>query len=122
MFFLASKEAAVMLAMASAGMVEAITIGMQKRDKGEDNQHSMNSCYQTGQSIRANDYTMDCDADVTKGSAFAKKLIDLWRPHHKSNSNEREMNIHNAAVGRMVSFYCFCLFVFKVFFFFVSWL
>lgn len=93
-----------MLAMASAGMVEAITKGIQKgREKSDDNQHSVNSCYQTRRSTRNNnDYIVNCDADVTKSSEFAKKVVELWRQHQKLSSKEREMNIHNAAVGRLV--------------------
>lgn len=97
-----SREAAVMFAMASAGMVERIASESYRERRRKKNQ-TVRGCYQLhgARNARAFVSTNDCDTDIDIGDTYARKVMENWLTTQKSSNEENLMNIHNARVGRL---------------------
>lgn len=98
----ASRESAIMIAMAVAGMVEHVTNELAK-GKREKLKISLNDCINMRRPRNPKEYVSfdDCNADLTLGEYHAKKIIDTWIQDHDTSQKEIMMNEHNAAVGSL---------------------
>ena len=100
-----------MIAMASAGMVEHVTDQLD-RGKREKSKVSIRDCKNARQPRNPDEYVSvrDCDSDVFQGEYHARELMHKWIRSLKANEKEKQMNEHNAAIGRMVRVLSFFLF------------
>ncbi|XP_065670777.1 protein Wnt-2b [Hydra vulgaris] len=92
-----SKEAAVQMAMASAGMIEGITASLRRKKKPTTKDES--GCNTQLAQQNPGEYYSECDADLTIGNRFANLVIKTWQP--QTNQEEVQMNEHNSYVGKM---------------------
>ena len=104
--------------MVSAGIVEHVTNQLDQ-GKRELVKLSKNDCMNINLRRPRNpeEYVSvhDCNADVVKGEIQAREMMLTWIHSLKANEKEMQMNEHNAAVGRMVSFFFFCFMIFHVY-------
>ena len=104
-----------MIAMVSAGIVEHVTNQLDQ-GKRELVKLSKNDCMNINLRRPRNpeEYVSvhDCNADVVKGEIQAREMMLTWIHSLKANEKEMQMNEHNAAVGRMVSFFFHFIFMY----------